>query len=161
MDYLVNSFISLGLFIAALIPFGIGSVFGPITAGLGGLVSLVVCIPVCYYGFHNNLKRLRDIRGTQKDEFAAGLMLFIGLIIPYISAVVGLVLLFMEGAVTGNGNGTSGFEGRIQSFTISKPVTSEADQINNLEKLHKLKEDGVITEEEFQNYKVEALKKIA
>lgn len=110
------------------------------------------------YGFHNNFKRIRDIRGTTKDEVIVIIGIHIAFTIPVLGTIVSFIVLLMPGKITDNGPGLDKIK---DVFTPAPSKPNENDQIMNIEKLHKLKEAGAITEEEFVKYKNEALRKIA
>jgi hypothetical protein len=162
MDYFINGFKVLGLGLLACIPFALGSLINPVTAVLGGLCTAACFIPVVYFAFLNHFKRLRDIRGKTQDETNYQIILCVVMIVPYVGVIASLALLFAEGVVTGNGKGLGHVEESISNtVTNIRPKESESQKIENLAKLHKLKESGAITEEEFNKYKDDALKKIA
>ena len=157
MDYFLNALKIFGLGMLAFIPVGLGSLLGSVGIILGGVITFVLFIPLFYFCYHNHFKRLRDIRGTTQNELVAIIIMCVLMIIPYVGIIPGLVLFFAEGKITGNGAGLEKLE---EVFTPSPPQQSETDKISNIEKLHKLKEAGAITEEEFNKYKEDALKKM-
>lgn len=143
----------------AMIPIGLGLMMrSEVTTALGFLVTVVAMLPLIYYGFHNNFKRIRDIRGTTKDEVIVIIGIHIAFTIPVLGTIVSFIVLLMPGKITDNGPGLDKIK---DVFTPAPSKPNENDQIMNIEKLHKLKEAGAITEEEFVKYKNEALRKIA
>lgn len=162
--YFINSAILIATFIMSFIPTAITR------AGL--IITVPCCIGLFILGMANQFKRLRDVRGTTENQILFQVILTVFLVIPYINAIPNIFLLFMEGAVTGSGKGLGELEKSVNSMIKAgnpvAPTANLADKqelqlahIEAIEKLHKLKESGAITDEEFSRYKFEALKKVA
>jgi uncharacterized membrane protein YhaH (DUF805 family) len=174
MDYFVNCCLkAFGFQLLAVIPIALGASMGGAGVLLGGLVTAALVLPVIYFAIVNTCKRLRDIRGTTENENTWQIIAIVCMYIPFLGIIVVMLLLFMEGAITGNGKGTAGFEqkrsnlntinesGEQKYSTLNSTSESEEQKILNLEKFYMLKESGVISEEEFVKYKEDTLKKMA
>ncbi len=167
-DCFVNAIALTLMIVLGAIPFlvGLSTKSGPATV-ICGLISLGAILPLAYYGWMNLFKRLRDIRGTLKDETLYRSLLFGSSMIPYVGFVPQLVLLFIEGKITsGKGERMADHQGKTEQVGSSvtklfQPKENKTEQISNLEKLYKLKESGAISEEEFNECKKSALEKIA
>lgn len=126
-------------------------------------ITLIILLGLSYFGLINSFKRLRDIRGTTYNEMPYQVGLAILLSVPYISLIPLAILIFAEGAVTGRGTAFARVE-RAFSNKIDEaasPVDLESKRIDNLSRLHQLKETGAITEDEYKHYKDDVLKKSA
>lgn len=164
-DYFVNSLKILGFIFLAFIPLFIGLIMGSAFSFIGGLITGVLCIPSIYLACLNHFKRVRDIRGTTENEPIILFGVFIGLCIPYLGAIVGLILLFKEGSVTGNAEKLDTISQNVSNAINSgfnpkeKSQNIRNEDIENLAKVHELKKSGAITEDEFQKYKNDILNK--
>ena len=80
-----------------------GKTIGTVVAAIGGL-------PIFFAYYFTMFKRLRDIRGTIDKQVAYQTTLVISMLIPVISLIPTLALLFMPGKIT-SGHGPANDEG--------------------------------------------------
>lgn len=153
MSYFINSAILIVCFGVSALPLLFGF--------LGAVISVPLMLGLCVVGFVNNMKRLRDVRGTDQDELRWGIGLFVALCVPYLNIIPNIALLFMEGAITGNGKGLETIETAIASAKVPSLHKVNSSSLESVEKLYKLKEMGAITNEEFEQQKAQLLKKVA
>jgi uncharacterized membrane protein YhaH (DUF805 family) len=154
MDYFINSLKVFGLAILAYLPvlFGV-ALMGEIGSVVGGLITFVAFLPVIYFSYINMFKRLRDIRGTTESQFGYQTGLVVAMCIPFVNLGANIILLFMQGKITsGNTNGPS------NKRSDSAP---DSQQVDNLVKLHQLKQTGALTQEEYDKIKADTIKKVA
>lgn len=142
--------------------------FIPMLLGLGfwGILGLLAYLALMLFGYGLMFRRIRDIRGTVKDEvmwFAVIIVssLLIGFI-PILNSLFGivlfLVLVFKKGVVTSPDALTvNQVWSKFGSCSCNnKPSENE---IMTLEKLFELKEKGALTEEEYKDAKKRLLEK--
>lgn len=108
MDYFVAQLKLMGLVFVAAIPYAAGLFIGG-AASMGGMVLTgIMAAGLGYCGYITIFKRLRDIRGTTEKQVTFQVGTVIALSIPVVSFFAALALLFIPGAVTGDGNPFSG-----------------------------------------------------
>ena len=69
----------------------------------GRAVLLLMVLPIWYITFINIFKRVRDIRGTTKDELVFKIGAVLIYCTPFLNTLFLLFLLFAKGKVTGQG----------------------------------------------------------
>lgn len=111
LDYFLNLLKLSGFTILACIPIVIGSVmFGESGQTIGTVVAAIGGLPIFLAYYFTMFKRLRDIRGTTDKQVAYQTTLVISMLIPVISLIPTLALLFMPGKIT-SGKGPENDEG--------------------------------------------------
>jgi uncharacterized membrane protein YhaH (DUF805 family) len=117
----------------------------------------------------NHVRRFRDIRGTAKSDLVWGGILLVCLGIPVVNVLTLLFLVVKEGAITGGAEPvfskdiTGDALGKVSSAIDSAAASihdrgKKVSSANEIEKLHELKEKGILSDEEFSRKKEEILK---
>ena len=112
------------------------------TTGTGMSVLAMFCLlGVTYLSYINSFKRLRDLRGTTHQEIPFQVALAVLMTIPYVSLIPVAVLLFAEGAVTGNSTVFANLEAKYRG-----DYKRRDEQMENVVKLddHRRRDDGDI-----------------
>ncbi len=164
--YLINLSIAVIVGLIAFAALGMPLRMPKIAVSLFYLVSAALLVIVV---LSNHVRRFRDIRGTRKSEVIWGIILLVSLGVPIINILALVFLSVKEGAITGQANPmfAQDLEGvaasRVDSMVDSVAVSihdrgKKASSANEIEKLHELKEKGILTEDEFNKKKEELLK---
>jgi uncharacterized membrane protein YhaH (DUF805 family) len=97
--YLRNVLIIIGL--SMVITYLLGGYETPDPAERMGIPGVIAFTFLTYLLLINSFKRLKDIRGTSKNQLLYNIALAVMFFIPYVSLFALLGLLFAKGSVTG------------------------------------------------------------
>ena len=130
---------------------------------VGILVLLCTIVPLVVISFGNHYRRLRDIRGTRENEVIWFVAMTLLMLVPYLSFVLGILLVTIPGAITSNRASVLAPVSKAigqGGFSISIPKGKDENATSKIKELHELKESGALSEEEFVAAKAELLKTI-
>lgn len=99
-DYFLTSMKLFGLIVTAY-AVSLGAAFmGPTYAIAGAAFMVLASLPLTYIGYINMYKRLRDIRGTIKDQILFQSLLTVTMFLPILNLIPCCILIFMKGKIT-------------------------------------------------------------
>lgn len=136
-------------------PFRFAELFAALTIGkilLGISIVGIGAIVYVIFNYTNIFKRMRDIRGTVKDELLWQIIVVVFSLIPYVCVAFWIYMLLKKGVVT-HPNGAIPVEKIVQE----RNVHTMAEE---LKKLDDLKKKRLITKAEFDEAKQKLLKRL-
>ena len=123
--YLRNILIIIGL--SMVVTYLLGGYEAPDPAERMGVPGIIAFAILTYLLLINSFKRLKDIRGTSKNQLLYNLALAVILFIPYVSLFALLGLLFAKGAVTAQKGA-----GKIEVVPTHESETQKTDYYSRM-----------------------------